>query len=789
MGDVLEGLDTVRQEILDRARGLEERGFVVVPVHSVGPDGKTCSCPKGGNCKSNAGKHPIGDDWQGRRSGLELLTELLSRGRKPNLGVLPEPSGVIVVDIDPRNGGATTMAELVAKYGRMPKTRLVSTGSDGWHYYFKAPENARLRGTLGPGVDLKYNGMVIVEGSRSHSGEYALHSDAEIAETPAWILEEAARPEAERTQVVDKPKAIVDPNDTDLPRRQAYATSAIASDIKRLTDMEAAKTANPADYKGEEWNNTLFKVACNVFEFANTPEAGLDAAEAEQLLLDSSPRDKDFGDAEILKVIGSARDKVGSTARAYPAPPVDPFAAGVVDPDDDPASDNNKGEDSPSGERHSGQVRMAYRLAAEHGSKLMHVYGLGWHYWTGTHWAEDHMGKAHQAVLKTLRKALVESVGDKELRQDVTKCESAAGINGVLSIAANLPTFAYGAESLDADEFLLNTPSGTWDFRSRTLRPNDPGDRLTKVTSASIVDNPDSAAWDAFLDQVLPDVEVREFLRRALGQGLLGAVLEHTFLILTGTGGNGKGVFYGALTHALGSYGTVIDPSLLMRTDSEKAGGPELLRLRGARTVVGSETAEGRRLDEATMKRLTGGDRLTARNLYKPPVEWTPTHQLVYVTNHLPEVKGNDPAVWRRIRVVPFDVKIPDEEKDPELETKLRDASDAILSWVIKGYYDYRETGLAEPEHVKQATNEYKLSSDAVQRFVNEDCLVSPAASVRARELWSSWQRWAIAEGVDTMSEKALANEMKRLGYTSKRAASGMVWKGVSPLVVEGGAA
>lgn len=438
---------------------------------------------------------------------------------------------------------------------------------------------------------------------------------------------------------------------------------------------------------------------------------------------------------------------------------------------------------SASGEQHSGQVRMAYRLARSHADRLLHVHGLGWHAWDGRRWAVDDEGHARRAVLEVLANSLAESVGDKQLRADVARCESASGIAGVLDVAAALVEFAATVRDLDADPFLFNCANGTLDLRTRELRPHDPADRLTKVTTGAYDPCTDTSVWDAFLASVLPDREEREYLQRVVGQAVYGRVREHLFPVLIGSGANGKGTAYGAMTNALGDYATVINPDLLMVRDRGGIGGPEMMTLLGARLVIGSETEDGRKLDEATMKRLTGGDELTARQLYREPVTWQPSHQLLYVTNALPKVKGNDPAVWRRIRVVPFDVVVPIEERDPALGERLALHADAVLSWVIAGHWDYEDNGgMREPASVVHATGAYQADSDAVRRFVDERCFVSPAARARTSELYAAWQPWAISDGAEPISEKAFAKELDRLGFEATRTKAGMLRTGVSVL-------
>lgn len=432
---------------------------------------------------------------------------------------------------------------------------------------------------------------------------------------------------------------------------------------------------------------------------------------------------------------------------------------------------------------HEGQVRIAYRLARHHHDRLMYVHGLGWHTWDGARWIEDQHGVAKRAVLDVLKAALTESLGDKQLRADVRKCESAAGISGVLDIAAALQEFAFVVDDLDADPHLLNCANGTLDLRTRSMRPHDPADRLTKVTRGAYGSPVDTKVWDDFLASVLPDEAERGYLQRVIGQCVYGRVREHLFPVLIGTGANGKGTAYGAITNALGDYAKVINPDLLMVRDRGGVGGPEMMTLLGARLVIGSETEDGRKLDEATMKRLTGGDELTARRLYSPPVSWHPSHQLVYVTNALPKVKGNDPAVWRRIRVVPFDVVVPAEERDPALPETLSLHADAVLSWIVAGHFDYEDNGgMREPASVRRATGNYQADSDAVARFIGEECQTSPHVHTTTRDLFSLWQSWAIRDGAEALSEKAFSGELTRLGYEARRTNRGKVWAGLKPL-------
>ncbi|MCX2965599.1 DNA primase family protein [Gordonia aquimaris] len=427
-------------------------------------------------------------------------------------------------------------------------------------------------------------------------------------------------------------------------------------------------------------------------------------------------------------------------------------------------------------EIHRGQVRMAYRLAAVYGGKLLHVTGLGWHRWDGQRWAYDDTGAASRAVLDILERAWLEARDDRDLATDVRKCESHAGITGVLGIAGALTQFAATVRDLDADPYLINTASGTLDLRTGTLRPHDPADRITKVTRAAVDDGP-GHGWSAFLERVLPDPEVREYLQRVAGVGLLGKVNEHILAILTGTGANGKGTFYKALCWALGDYASTVEPDLFMhRPGAHPTGEMDLM---GRRVVVVSESEKDRRLAEATMKRLTGGDTIRARRMRQDFVEFEPSHTPLLITNHLPKVSGDDPAIWRRLRVIPFSVEIPPAERDKTLDERLQVEADAILAWAIAGWHDYRQRGdLAEPAAVVVATDDYQKSADAVSRFIDECCVTtSPAQKATVGQLFEAWEKWRAEDGTESISRKAFGLSLDQHGYPVTQVSNGKRWR------------
>jgi putative DNA primase/helicase len=421
---------------------------------------------------------------------------------------------------------------------------------------------------------------------------------------------------------------------------------------------------------------------------------------------------------------------------------------------------------------HSGQVRMAYRLAERYADQLLYVYGIGWLSWDGTRWSDGDPGAPKRAVVEILRAALAESLGDKQLQADVRKCESASGVAGVLDLAAALEPFATTVADLDADPYLLNVANGTLDLRTIELQPHDPADRITKVTRAAWDCAAPTTTWGTFLAQVLPVAEVREFLQRLAGVGLLGLVVEHVLPILTGSGANGKGTFYKAVGHALGDYASTVEPDLFLhRQGAHPTGEMDLL---GKRWVVVSETEKDRRLAEATMKRLTGGDTIRARRMRQDFIEFTPSHTAIMITNHLPKVSGDDPAIWRRLRVVPFAVVIPDAERNKHLDEALQLDANAVLAWAVAGYLDYAARGeLSEPKSVLTATSDYQKASDAVARFLDEETTRCNGFAITA-ELFARWCRWAQIDGTEALSQRAFGQALDGHGLPGDKGAKGI---------------
>lgn len=692
------------------------------------------------------------------------------------------PDGQIVIDVDADAGGFETVVALLSKHGPLPPSRLHVTGGDdgtgvNTHTFYKVTvpcaDIKQKAHALGQGVDLRVGG-------RGYVVVYGLHQSGRcyINMTPDWpdgpegeqVVEVAQLPHQWYDALPirkygEQPKAAPSQDFAPYTGNRGYVESCVRDDL----DLLAGATEGGR-------NETLIAVACNLFEWAkgNHVDAKWAHDTLERLALD----------------IGEQPDKVRSTLRSAwnrvgprnPPPPREIAAAAQIDaPEGVPQVKQDArppiGAETDPVDRHRGQLKFAYQLAKRVNGWLLHVHGLGWHYWDKTRWVEDDKGRAKQAVYQMLYEQWSDAWGDKALESELKRCSTSSGIAGILELAAALPEFACTVDELDADPFLLNVANGTLDLHTLQLRPHAPGDRCTKVCRGAYYPETSAATWHQFLERVLPDAEVRGFMQRLAGLALLGEVKEHLLPILTGTGRNGKSVCAETLMFALGDYAAAADPELFTPRDGAHTTG--VTDLRGQRLVTVQETNRERSLNEALMKRLTGGDRITARRMRQNNITFTPSHLAIMITNHLPKVSGDDPATWARLRVVPFDVVIPPHEQDPNLGSRLQLEADGVLAWAVEGLRDYLDRGLAEPAKVKVRTDAYHRDMDAVARFITECCNTGPAQRATTDELHQEWVRWQQQDGCDPMGRKAFGLALDGKGYPAKRTRIGALRQGI----------
>jgi putative DNA primase/helicase len=270
-----------------------------------------------------------------------------------------------------------------------------------------------------------------------------------------------------------------------------------------------------------------------------------------------------------------------------------------------------------------------------------------------------------------------------------------------------------------------------------------------------------------------------KYLQRAVGYGLTGCVSEQCLWFLYGSGSNGKSTFLSTLLGLLGDYALQAVSELLMLRKHD-AHPTERADLFGKRFVATIETEEGKRMAEALMKQLTGSDHIRARKMHRDFFEFRPTHKIFLAANHKPMIRGTDHAVWRRIKLVPFNVTISEEEKDKELPDKLKAELPGILAWAVAGCLDWQRYGLEEPEEVTQATKDYQENQDIIGRFIEECCLENAAVKVKVSALFEAYGQWS---GDKLTTPVAFNDCIRGKGFESHRGTGGnYFWHGIGLL-------
>jgi putative DNA primase/helicase len=454
----------------------------------------------------------------------------------------------------------------------------------------------------------------------------------------------------------------------------------------------------------------------------------------------------------------------------------------------------------PDGDR-ADPVPAEPRTELGYARRLIHVYGdrlrfvpewRRWLAWDGTRWAQDRDGQAQRWMKAIARRVTADALAEKDddlraaLLREAKRGESSHAVNGALALAGTERAVAVSPGRLDADPYLLNCANGTLDLRTRELRPHDPADLLTKVTRAAWVPEATSPAWAGFLAKVQPDKTMRAYLARVTGLALEGRVTEHLLPVHYGDGCNGKTTFFEAVSFSLGDYAGPADPELLTARsfDAHPTGTADLF---GMRLALLHETDSGRRLAEATVKRLTGGDQIKARRMREDFWSFTPSHTFAMLTNHRPVIGGTDQGIWRRVRLVPWDVRIPDDEQDGDLGDRLQLEADAILWWLADGHAAWRAAGLDDPARVIKATADWRGESDALGRFMDQRCLTGPHYHVQSSVLFAAWCEWCRAENEEPGTQTAFSIMLRKAGFSARRTSVGMVWDGLGSASPDGG--
>jgi putative DNA primase/helicase len=450
----------------------------------------------------------------------------------------------------------------------------------------------------------------------------------------------------------------------------------------------------------------------------------------------------------------------------------------------------DRAPDSPPAEIHLTDKGNAQRVVERHGQALRYCHPWkSWLVWDGKRWRLDDTAEAVRRVKETQAalyawaaeqlKELGEADGEDEAKKSqaakllklLKHCltwEHQTAIERCLKSMTSEPGIPILPAALDADPFLLNVHNGPIDLRTGKLREHRQADFITKLAGTEYHENAACPLWLACLSFWMKDNDdLIGYLQRVIGYLLTGSVDEQCLWLFHGSGANGKSTLLLNLLALLGDYAWQSVADLLM-TKKMETHPTERADLFGKRLVATIETEEGQRVAEALTKQLTGGDKVTARRMRQDFFSFTPTHKIIMAANHKPRIQGRDYAVWRRIKLVPFEASISEEAKDKRLVEKLKAEFPGILAWAVRGCLEWQKHGLGEPDEIRQATTAYQAEQDLLAAFIGEVCFVHPTARVQVKVFHEQYQDWT---GDKFTSRKALSELMRGKGYATQEGA------------------
>lgn len=333
---------------------------------------------------------------------------------------------------------------------------------------------------------------------------------------------------------------------------------------------------------------------------------------------------------------------------------------------------------------------------------------------------------------------------------------------------------------LDADEFLLNLPSGTCDLRTGAVREHNAQDYITKQTAV----DPSGDGMDVWKDALQTffqgDADLIRYVQEIVGLAAIGKVYIEALVIAYGEGRNGKSTFWNTIARVLGTYSGNMSADTLT-VGCKRNVKPELAEAKGKRMIIAAELEEGMRLNTSNVKQLCSTDEIYAEKKYKAPFSYVPTHTLVLYTNHLPRVGAIDQGTWRRLIVIPFNAKIEGKADIKNYADFLfKMAGGAVLQWIIEGAKrviasDYK---IAQPRVVQDAIQKYKENNDWLSHFLEDCCEIDPSYEAKSGEVYNTYRSYCNQMGEYARSTTDFYTAIEAADFTRHKTKKGMLIRG-----------
>jgi putative DNA primase/helicase len=429
----------------------------------------------------------------------------------------------------------------------------------------------------------------------------------------------------------------------------------------------------------------------------------------------------------------------------------------------------------------------AMRLVKEHGRDIRYnAAWKKWVVWNGKYWEMDEGGVLiHEKGLEMVRNIYddLKKTADYRERMDIEKAammsESVRRRKAFVEAATWISALRTKTDELDCNPWLLNMKNGTIDILSGKFREHRQEDMITKIANVDYDPDADCPMWKKFVREIMNyKSDIIKFVQTAAGWSLSGDISEQTMFILYGTGANGKSTFLNTIMYLLGDYAIATPTETFMKKSGDNYSN-DVARLRSTRFVTTTEVEQGRRLSEPLIKKITGNDEMTARFLYGEFFNFSPTFKIFMATNHKPVIKGTDYGIWRRIKLIPFTERIPEEKQDKHLELKLREEASGILNWLLEGIANWKQERLRTPKAVLFATDEYRGEMDVIGNFITEKCDQKKEMAILLKKLYKAYSDWCEENNEHAVSERFFTLRLKEMGFKQGRTSTERFWVGI----------
>lgn len=625
----------------------------------------------------------------------------------------PASGYLLVVDVDVKNGDATglkSIQSLEKEYGELPPTRKVYTPSGGYHLLYRYPETMKVPSR----INFRPRVDVKAEGGYCVAPPSVIHGEP-------YFYDEPVLP---------------------ISRAPSWLLELLCS-----TQGTKPRKRKSAQVKLTTIGSRNDSVAFEGFSLLN---AGLnpDLLEEELLEYNATHCEPPLSESEVSQI-----------------------AANVV-------SSHQKNNDSVLCATDLGNAK---RMSELYNDTLRYVSEM-------KRWLEKSSSGAWRFIdelrVLLLAREIIPMIYDemrrlapgsrRELMDHAKYSESNKALKDAVELFRSEPGIAVSAKDLDGGEWMFPAKNGLVDLKTGKFMPMDPALHITQIAGVNFDPDATCPQWETFLLEIMNgNVELVEYLRRAIGYTLTTQTSEQALFFAYGSGANGKSTFLNVLRALFGDLGTQANGDMLLDKNgnaamSQNAASSEVARLVGKRLVAMSEVEEGRHFSEKTVKWYTGGEDVVARMLYQNAFSFTPRFKLWLAGNYKPTIKGNDHGIWRRMKLIPFTVTIPPEKRDPDLERKLRDELPGILNWALAGCRQWRENGykLKEPPIIRDEVSEYRSEMDVVESWLKEFTRDDPEGEINFGNAYKFFKSWSEAEYNFSYSRKRLGMILQDKGYT-----------------------